>query len=363
MVPAGHEAVDPVGGAEHGQQHGRRRLPAGPEQQPDEERDAGQAHRGDGIGNGEHPVEARSSPAVAVPGRGRSNSPLRRPLAGTPSIESTSLRGRTRVAGTAGRNRARPGHRGAPYAGPRYTPGLGRDGARPSRRARAPAGMAPGLVALFAAACGISAANLYYAQPLLPLISRDLRVGSGTAALVVTGAQVGYGLGLALIVPLGDILVRRRLVPGILVVSAGRPAGGRGRPRHRASSSPPLAVAGLCSVAAQILVPFAATWPTTTAGPGGGHGDERAAARDPAGPDLFGPDRPGRRMAHRLRGGRGHGPGAGSAVLHAPAPGEGTPRAHRATRGCWARWSISCAPSRCSGCDPPSGAWPSPPST
>ena len=29
-------------------------------------------------------------------------------------------------------------------------------------------GMGPGMVALFAVACGISAANLYYAQPLLP---------------------------------------------------------------------------------------------------------------------------------------------------------------------------------------------------
>ena len=81
-------------------------------------------------------------------------------------------------------------------------------------------GMAPGMVALFAVACGISAANLYYAQPLLPLISRDLRVGSGTTALVITAAQIGYGLGLALIVPLGDILIRRRLVPGILLVAA-----------------------------------------------------------------------------------------------------------------------------------------------
>src|SRR5580692_9924336 len=81
-------------------------------------------------------------------------------------------------------------------------------------------GMRPGLVALFAVACGVSAANLYYAQPLLPQISRDLHVGSGTTALVITAAQVGYGIGLALLVPLGDILIRRRLVPGILVVAA-----------------------------------------------------------------------------------------------------------------------------------------------
>jgi len=118
--------------------------------------------------------------------------------------------------------------------------------------------MGPGMVALFAVSCGISAANLYYAQPLLPQISRDLHVGSGRAALVITAGQVGYGIGLALIVPLGDILVRRRLVPGLLLVAAAA--------LLAASVAPDITilimavtVAGLCSVAAQILVPFAAS--------------------------------------------------------------------------------------------------------
>jgi len=118
--------------------------------------------------------------------------------------------------------------------------------------------MTTSMVALFAMACGISAANLYYAQPLLPQISKGLHVGSGSAALVITAAQIGYGLGLALLVPLGDILVRRRLVPGILVLAAVA--------LFCASAAPNIivliiavAVAGVCSVSAQILVPFAAT--------------------------------------------------------------------------------------------------------
>jgi predicted MFS family arabinose efflux permease len=118
--------------------------------------------------------------------------------------------------------------------------------------------MPPGRVALFAVACGLSAANLYYAQPLLPQIGSDLHSGSGRTALVVTSAQVGYGLGLALVVPLGDILVRRRLVPGILALAAAALV---------ASSLAPdlgvllltVGIAGVCSVAAQILVPFAAS--------------------------------------------------------------------------------------------------------
>jgi predicted MFS family arabinose efflux permease len=117
--------------------------------------------------------------------------------------------------------------------------------------------MGPSEVALFAVACGISAANLYYAQPLLPQISRELHTGSGGAALVVTAAQIGYGVGLALIVPLGDILIRRRLVPGILLVASAA--------LFVASVAPDIvvlvaavAIAGVCSVAAQILVPYAA---------------------------------------------------------------------------------------------------------
>jgi predicted MFS family arabinose efflux permease len=119
-------------------------------------------------------------------------------------------------------------------------------------------GMGPWMVALFAVACGVSAANLYYAQPLLPLISKELGTGSGTTALIITAAQIGYGLGLALIVPLGDMVIRRRLVPGILSVAAVA--------LFTASAAPDIvvligavAVAGLCSVAAQILVPYAAT--------------------------------------------------------------------------------------------------------
>ena len=118
--------------------------------------------------------------------------------------------------------------------------------------------MPPWMVALFAVACGVAAANLYYAQPLLPLISKELGAGSGTTALVITAAQIGYGLGLALIVPLGDMVIRRRLVPGILLVAA--------LALFTASAAPDIvvliaavAVAGVCSVAAQILVPYAAT--------------------------------------------------------------------------------------------------------
>ena len=59
VEPAGHEAVDPVGGPEHGQQDGGRRLAAGPEQQPHEQREAEQADERDRVRDRQDPVEAR----------------------------------------------------------------------------------------------------------------------------------------------------------------------------------------------------------------------------------------------------------------------------------------------------------------
>ncbi len=68
------------------------------------------------------------------------------------------------------------------------------------------------LVFLLASAVGITAANLYYAQPLVAMISQALGLSSSAAGLVVTLTQVGYGLGVLLVVPLGDIVENRRLV-------------------------------------------------------------------------------------------------------------------------------------------------------
>jgi len=76
----------------------------------------------------------------------------------------------------------------------------------------------PALVALFAVACGLSVANLYYAQPMLAHIAQSFGASPSTAGLVVTFAQVGYALGLGFLVPLGDLFSRRRLVPNVAEV-------------------------------------------------------------------------------------------------------------------------------------------------
>jgi predicted MFS family arabinose efflux permease len=114
------------------------------------------------------------------------------------------------------------------------------------------------LVLLLAVACGAAVANLYYAQPLLQTISAGLGVSSSTTALLVTASQVGYAAGLVLIVPLGDLVNRRRLVSGMLVVTTIGLAGAALAP-SLAGLAIALAVVGTTSVVAQILVPFASS--------------------------------------------------------------------------------------------------------
>lgn len=67
---------------------------------------------------------------------------------------------------------------------------------------------------------GLSVANVYFAQPLLDELSIQFGFDTASAGLVVTVTQIGYALGLFLIVPLGDWLDRRRLVLNQLALSA-----------------------------------------------------------------------------------------------------------------------------------------------
>jgi predicted MFS family arabinose efflux permease len=119
-------------------------------------------------------------------------------------------------------------------------------------------GLSGRLVLLLAVACGATVANLYYAQPLLDTIADALSVSPGTAGLLVTATQAGYVTGLVLIVPLGDLLQRRKLVSRLLVIDAVALAGACAAPSLGVLGVA-LAVVGVSSVAAQILVPFAST--------------------------------------------------------------------------------------------------------
>jgi predicted MFS family arabinose efflux permease len=118
--------------------------------------------------------------------------------------------------------------------------------------------MSSGLTLLFSLACGLSVANIYFAHPLLDAMARDFSISPAVVGVVVTATQIGYALGLVLIVPLGDLLDRRRLVVGQMILSAlALVAAGL------APTGPVLlagmAAVGLLAVVIQVLVAFAAT--------------------------------------------------------------------------------------------------------
>jgi predicted MFS family arabinose efflux permease len=110
---------------------------------------------------------------------------------------------------------------------------------------------------VLAFACGASVANLYYAQPLLGLIRQTFGVSAGTSALVVTLTQVGYAVGLALLLPLGDLLENRRLSSRTLVVTAAALAVAAAAPGFGVFLVA-VALVGVTSVVAQVLIPLAA---------------------------------------------------------------------------------------------------------
>lgn len=111
---------------------------------------------------------------------------------------------------------------------------------------------------LLAVLCGAAVANIYYAQPLLHTIGAAFGVGDGTAGLLVTASQVGYAAALALLVPLGDLLERRRLVTVLLAACAVVLALAAAAPGFGLLAAA-IALVGVTSAVAQIAVPLAAS--------------------------------------------------------------------------------------------------------
>ena len=65
---------------------------------------------------------------------------------------------------------------------------------------------------LMAIASGLVAANIYYNQPLLSLIAKEFKTSEAAISKVAMLTQIGYATGLFLIVPLGDMVKRKRLI-------------------------------------------------------------------------------------------------------------------------------------------------------
>ncbi len=68
------------------------------------------------------------------------------------------------------------------------------------------------IILSFAIACGVTVANLYYAQPLIGPISEAFHLDISVSGLIVTMIQLGYVIGLIFLAPLGDLVENKTLI-------------------------------------------------------------------------------------------------------------------------------------------------------
>lgn len=102
----------------------------------------------------------------------------------------------------------------------------------------------------------LSVANLYYNQPLLNQISKDLAVSEFTANLIPMTTQLGYAMGLLFIIPLGDLYERRTIITvNFLLLAFSMCAIAISSDIHYVLAAS--VITGICSVMPQIFIPIA----------------------------------------------------------------------------------------------------------
>ncbi len=124
-------------------------------------------------------------------------------------------------------------------------------------RAQSVVAVTSGLAIVLALGCGLIAANLYYAQPLTGPIGAAFAIPPAETGLLVTVTQIGYGLGLLFVVPLGDLIENRRLVV-VAVCAAGVSLIAMSTAQHALVFLFGALALGIASTAVQILLPYAA---------------------------------------------------------------------------------------------------------
>lgn len=111
------------------------------------------------------------------------------------------------------------------------------------------------LAALFAIASGLAVGNLYWAQPLLAAITDSFGIATSRGGLLITATQIGYAAGILLLLPLGDILRRRRLIFVLILCSSAALVACAAAPSF-AILAAALSGLGVVTISGQIILPL-----------------------------------------------------------------------------------------------------------
>ncbi|USR65328.1 MFS transporter [Providencia stuartii] len=68
------------------------------------------------------------------------------------------------------------------------------------------------IIFLLAISAGLAVANIYYTQPILPLLMLDFNAGYEQIGIIPMVTQLGYAVGILFLLPLGDKYNRRHLI-------------------------------------------------------------------------------------------------------------------------------------------------------
>ena len=109
---------------------------------------------------------------------------------------------------------------------------------------------------LLAAVCAVTISGVYLPQALLSRVAQDLEAGVGQVGAAATLAQLGYALGIVLLVPLVGLVRPRLLLGSVMGASAATLALSAASPGAGLLAAAFLLV-GLASVTPQLLVPLA----------------------------------------------------------------------------------------------------------
>jgi predicted MFS family arabinose efflux permease len=112
-------------------------------------------------------------------------------------------------------------------------------------------------LATMAIAAAVTAANLYYCQPLLSQIAHSLHMTARETADIPMLTQVGYALGLLFFAPLGDMVERRGLATALLLIVTVSLVATASAPNAWVLLATSL-ITGMFSVVPQVMAPMAA---------------------------------------------------------------------------------------------------------